>query len=384
VADINNFPPRLLSCLQLFMPQPRLTKAILVLLFLFLVTGGIILGREFLLPIAFALLLSMLLLKRTAWLESKGVPRWLSILSCLLLVLAVFSGVIYLISWQISDLDTEISEVSKMFSKMQREVKQFIRETLGLSAKEANELVDGAAKPNNAPEIVATVLAALTRIFTNSVLTLVYVFLFLYFRTHLKKFILMLVPEEKKSNANVIIHDSIHVANGYITGLAKMIACLWVMYGIGFAIVGIEHPIMFALICGTLEIVPFIGNLTGTLLTVVMAMVQGGGTGMVIGIVSVYAVVQFVQTYLLEPLVVGTEVNLNPLFTIIAIVLGEILWGIPGMIVAIPMLGIVKIMCDNIEGLKPYGFLLGQENGTKKKHQIADNIRKRIRKKTAS
>ena len=84
-----------------------------------------------------------------------------------------------------------------------------------------------------------------------------------------------------------------------------------------------------------------------------MALVQGGGTGMVLGVIGVYAVVQFVQTYILEPLVVGTEVNLNPLFTIVALVLGEILWGIPGMIIAIPMLGIVKIVCDNIEGLKP-------------------------------
>src|SRR5690606_6478299 len=109
------------------------------------------------------------------------------------------------------------------------------------------------------------------------------------------------------------------------------------------------QPIMFALICGTLEIVPFIGNLAGTLLTVIMALVQGGGTGMVIGVISVYAVVQFVQTYILETLVVGTEVNLNPLFTIVALVLGEILWGIPGMIIAIPMLAMVKIVCDNIE-----------------------------------
>ena len=363
------------------MLPPKLAKAVLILLFLFLLTAAVILSKEFLLPVAFALLFSMLLLKKTAWLESKGFPRWLSILLCLLLVMGAFSGVVYLIGWQISDLDTEITEVSRHFSKMQREVKQFIRETLGMSMTEANKLVDNAAENGKASKVVATVLAALTGVFTNTVLIMVYTFLFLYFRTHLKKFILMLTPEDRKSNTNIIIRDSIYVANGYISGLAKMIVCLWIMYGIGFSIVGIKNPIMFALICGTLEIVPFVGNLTGTLLTIIMALVQGGGTGMVLGVIGVYAVVQFVQTYILEPLVVGTEVNLNPLFTIVALVLGEILWGIPGMIIAIPMLGIVKIVCDNIEGLKPYGYLLGQENGGKPKRQLAEQLKKKMTRK---
>ncbi|MEJ7671601.1 MAG: AI-2E family transporter [Chitinophagaceae bacterium] len=80
-----------------------------------------------------------------------------------------------------------------------------------------------------------------------------------------------------------------------------------------------------------------------------------------IGVLITYAVVQFIQTYILEPLVVGAEVNINPLFTIIAIVLGELIWGIPGMVLAIPLTGIFKIICDNVEPLKPYGFLIGKE-----------------------
>lgn len=367
------------------MLPPKLTKAVLVLLFLFLLTGAIILGKEFLLPVAFALLFSMLLLKKTVWLESKGFPKWAAILCWLLLVMVIIAGVVYLIGLQVSDLDTEISEVSRHFTKMQREAKQFIRETLGISYKEANELVDSAAENGRASKVVTKILAGLTTIFTNSILIIVYVFLFLYFRSHLKKFVLMLVPDEKKSNATVIIKDSINIANAYISGLAKMIACLWVMYGIGFSIVGIKNPLMFALICGTLEIVPFVGNLAGTALVIIMVLVQdGGNTGMIIGVVGVYVVVQFVQTYILEPLVVGNQVNLNPLFTIIALVLGELLWGIPGMIIAIPMLGMAKILFDNVEELKPYGFLLGQGDGGKKKQHIAEQLKKRIGRKNTS
>jgi predicted PurR-regulated permease PerM len=74
-----------------------------------------------------------------------------------------------------------------------------------------------------------------------------------------------------------------------------------------------------------------------------MSLTQGGGGGMVIGILITYGLVQFIQTYILEPLVVGSEVKLNPLFTILAIVIGELVWGVPGMVVAIPILGITKV-----------------------------------------
>ena len=145
-----------------------------------------------------------------------------------------------------------------------------------------------------------------------------------------------------------------------------MIVCLWIMYSIGFSIVGVKYAVLFAIICGLLEIIPFIGNLTGTLLAILMVVIQGGGTGMVLGVVVTYLIVQFLQTYLLEPLVVGAEVNINPLFTIIILVLGELVWGIPGMVLAIPLLGIVKIICDHIPSLKPYGYLIGSDRKKKK------------------
>ena len=85
--------------------------------------------------------------------------------------------------------------------------------------------------------------------------------------------------------------------------------------------------------------------------------------------------VQFLQTYILEPLVVGDQVSINPLFTIIVLVLGELLWGVAGMVLAIPLLGIVKIICDNVPALQPYGFLIGSEK-KKSKIGMVDKLKK--------
>ena len=138
-----------------------------------------------------------------------------------------------------------------------------------------------------------------------------------------------------------------------------MILGLWIMYGIGFSIVGVKNAIFFAILCGILEIVPFVGNITGTSLALLGAVAQGGDSSMILGVVAVYFIVQFIQTYFLETLVVGENVSINPLFTIMGLVVGEMIWGIAGMILAIPLLGITKIICDHVPELKPYGFLIG-------------------------
>lgn len=160
------------------------------------------------------------------------------------------------------------------------------------------------------------------------------------------------------------VHQSAHVMQRYLTGLSLMIITLWFMYGIGFTIVGVKNALFFAILCGLLEIIPFIGNLTGTVFTLGMALIQGGSTNMIIGILVVYATVQFIQTYLVEPLIVGAQVSLNAMATIISLVAGELLWGIPGLILAIPLMGIVKIICDHVFGLQFFALLIG--DGEKK------------------
>jgi predicted PurR-regulated permease PerM len=161
------------------------------------------------------------------------------------------------------------------------------------------------------------------------------------------------------------VEESSRVVQNYLGGLAVMIACLWVMYGIGFSIVGVKHAIFFAVLCGLLEIVPFVGNLTGNALTVLMVLSQGGSLGMVVGVVATYSAVQFIQSYLLQPLVVGSRVNLNAFFTIAVLVVGNLVWGVGGMVMAIPLTGIIKIICEHITPLRPFAFLLG--TGEKKR-----------------
>ncbi len=291
------------------------------------------------------------------WLERKKIPKGVSILLCILLFVGIIAGIIWLISWQVTDLASEAGDIENKVRQMKTDVGEYIRKNFGISPQQQEEIITQQARDGSAN--LSGMGSYIMSLLVDFILVLVYIFLFMYYRGRIKTFILQLVSSQQQSNTESIISDIQKVSQQYITGLGLMIACLWIMYSIGFSIVGVKYAVLFAVICGLLEIVPFVGNLTGNLLTILMVVIQGGGTGMIVGVVITYLLIQFIQTYLLEPLVVGAEVNINPLFTIMFLVIGELIWQIPGMILAIPLLGIVKIVCDHVPALKPYGYLIG-------------------------
>jgi predicted PurR-regulated permease PerM len=355
------------------MQLEMLKKTALILAIIVLSCVIIVYGKSFLIPVVFAGLLASLLIPIASWLQKKGFGKALSILSSELLLLLFFVAFIALVTWQISDLSSDASNIEKQFSQKYQEIQEFFSEKLHIPKKQQDEIVkqQQSSSSQKLSGLVTGFLKGMGGFATDTILVLVYIFLFLYFRETLQRFIIRMSPEHQKENAADIIYRSQKVTQKYLTGLALMILSLWIMYSIGFSIAGVKSPVFFAMLCGILEIVPFVGNLVGTTLTILISIMQGGDTNVIVGILITYGLVQFFQTYILEPLVVGAEVNLNPLFTILALVAGEMLWGVPGMILAIPLMGVTKIVCDHIEPLKPFGELIGgkdkKESGIKKK-----------------
>jgi predicted PurR-regulated permease PerM len=345
------------------MADNLLNKSIKILLLIFLSALILYHGRPFLVPVTFAALLAMLLLPVSLKLEQLGVNKALSVVISVLLIVVFFGGIGTLLGWQISDMSKDSAQIEQSITQKVQEARQYITGALGIPQEKQQEVLQKQQQSSGGKlsQTISTAFTSIGTLLANFLLVLVYIFLFMYFRTHLKKFVLKLVPKEKQAETGKVIESSRKVAQKYITGLMLMIVGLWIMYSIGFAIAGVKNFFFFAILCGLLEIVPFVGNLIGNALTVIVALAQGGSMNIVIGILITYVLVQFIQSYILEPLVVGSEVSINPVFTIVGIIAGEFIWGIPGMILAIPVMGITKIICDHVEPLKPYGFLLGQE-----------------------
>lgn len=345
------------------MQYTKVLKAAAILAILALIVTILVYARPFLVPITFAALLAMLLLPVANWLQSKGIGEALAVLLSILALVAFLALVIFFVSWQISDIAENASKIEAQVREKYQEVQRLVAQEFGISPKEQQQMIEAqqSSASGKMSAMITGFLSGLGTLLTNLLLVLVYIFLFIYFRGRIKGFILRLVPRERREKALAAIQGSQQVAQRYLSGLSMMIVGLWIMYSIGFSIIGVENAFFFAILCGLLEIIPFVGNITGTILTLAMSLVQGGGLNLVIGILITYALVQFIQTYLLEPLVVGAEVNINPMATIIGLVAGEMIWGIPGMILAMPLMGIARIVCEHVPALEPYAYLIGQE-----------------------
>lgn len=346
------------------MENQRLFKALAIVGLIVLIVIILIYGKPFLVPLTIAALLSMLLLPVTRWLQGKGVNKAVATLLSILLLLLLLSGVLFFVGWQMSDIASNTSKLQQTISEKYEQAKELVSQKLGITVAKQEQLIEEQQKSSSGKmgSTVTGIMSGISSFLTDTLLVFVYIFLFIYLRSRLKGFIIRLVPLKDRPNALNILDSTQKITVKYLSGLFLMIVCLWVMYGIGFSLLGVQNAIFFAILCGLLEIVPFVGNLTGTALTIAMSMVQGGGMNMVLGILVVYGLVQFIQTYLLEPMIVGAEVSINPLFTIVGLVAGEMIWGIPGMILAIPLLGITKIVFEHIEPLKPFAYLIGSDD----------------------
>lgn len=342
-----------------------ITSIIKKILLVILVIVSLIYGKIFLMPLTVGGILAALFLPFCHWLEGRKLPKRFAVFACFLLLLLIIAALIFLLGWKVLELTNDVSLLKQKLIDTFTNTQEYIFTHLGISAKEQLEILK--SEQPSYSSIMQKVTGSLTSVIKNLVLVLVYFLFLLYYRSHLKNFLLKLSLPSQRREMEQIIQSATNVSQQYLLGLSKMIVCLWIMYGIGFSIIGVKNALFFAILCGLLEIVPFVGNIIGTTLTVFVSALHDTEFSVLIGIVITYAIVQFIQGWVLEPLILGPQVKINPLFTILALVFGELLWGISGIILAIPMTAIFKILCDHIEPLKPYGFLIG-EIETKKKN----------------
>ncbi|MEI6755111.1 MAG: AI-2E family transporter [Paludibacter sp.] len=335
------------------------SKAVIQPLFLlFLVVAGLYFAKGFLIPLCVAGILATLFMPLCKSMENRKVPKAIAVIICLLVLLITIAGLVALLTWQINELTNGFSLLSEKIVEIVNHIQRYIFTNFGITPKKQSQLLGN--EELSITGVMQALAGSLASIIANFILVLAYIFLFLYFRTHISRFILKLISPTQQTEIKKMLSSITNVSQQYLLGLTKMIVCLWIMYGIGFSLIGVKNALFFAILCGLLEIVPFIGNLTGTTLTVFVAVVQGAGLPLVASIIGVYMLVQLIQEWILSPLILGPQVKINGFTTIIALVVGELIWGIAGIFLAIPLIGMFKIVCDHIDSLKPYGFLIGE------------------------
>jgi predicted PurR-regulated permease PerM len=344
-------------------------KVINIQLFILLSAAILYFAKPVLMPLAIAGMFALVFMPACRWLERKGCHTVVAALICGLLFAGLVTALVLFVVWHLQHISTDFSDIRQHFTDYIHEFREYLHDRFGMDTLKKDSPLPIPLQPNSdgIGKIAASLMGSVVSVIINLLLILVYMIMLLCLRHDIRDFILRISTLESKGKTEIVITQSVKVVQQYLWGLSIVIICLWIMYSIGFTLVGVHTPIFFAILCGILEIIPFVGNITGSTLTCLMALSQGGGFQMVFGVLITYMLIQAIQFYIISPLVMQTQVSVHPLFTIVVLFAGDLLWGISGMILAIPALGIVKIVCDHIDYLQPFGHLLGENRPVKRR-----------------
>lgn len=365
------------------------TKSFLLVFFLivaiaFLSIYGLSMAKSVLGPIFLAILVAMLLARVSSFLEKKGWKRgWAAFASDFIFVIFI-CGILLAVGAEAKRITSNASSIQNQLSNVFSNIDSFVENKFGynlenpfsniknnkntasispseVTANPQNTLIS-AGSIGNLQNYIKNILTWTFSSITNLLLIVVYIFFMLLHRDKFEKGVLYFVPEEKRDKASRTISEILENAQQYLWGHVILISLLTGFYTIGFSIAGIGGPFTTALLASVLTLVPYVGTMIGNLLALAVAFITTDSMSAVWIVLATVSIGQFIESYLLEPYVVGKRMDVNPLFTILSVTIGAAIWGIWGMIIFLPLFSFIKVIADKISFLRPIGYFIGKED----------------------
>ena len=211
----------------------------------FLIILGLYFAKDFLIPLSIGGILATLFLPFCIWMQRKKVPKALAVFVCFLSLLLIITSLISFLGWKLSELLNDLTLIKQKSIEVGNHMQQYIFNNLNISVEEQLTILKN-EQPSYS-NIFQLIFGSLTSIFASLILVLVYFAFLLYYRNHIKKFLLKLAKLDRREEMEQVIYNATRVSQQYLLGLSKMIVLLWIMYAIGFGVIGVENAIFFAI-----------------------------------------------------------------------------------------------------------------------------------------
>ncbi|MBN8567331.1 MAG: AI-2E family transporter [Flavobacteriales bacterium] len=284
-----------------------------------------------------------------------------AIVAIVILSLIIFALLLF-IGFQLSDIlekgDFYAEKLSNVYNTIATKLESFLGiEKNELSLKKVNI---GATIKDNFVGII-DFLTSSGSFFSDIILIPLYIFFFLIYRKFFTSFIYRAFSKDGNTlKAKTILNKLYNVQQNYLVGLFMVMGIVGVLNSIGLLILGIDNAIFFGFLAALLLLIPYIGIIIGSLLPAVVALATKDSLWYPVGVIVIFAFIQFIEGNFITPKITGSKVSINAFVAILSIILFSMLWGIAGMIVALPVIASLKVVFDSIPELKPYGFLIGE------------------------
>jgi predicted PurR-regulated permease PerM len=331
--------------------------------------------RSILVPLAFAVMIAILLNPLVNILTRKKINRIVAIFISLLASILFVAGLLYFLSSQVARFSENMPILEQKFSSLFHSLQLWLQNNFSLSLSKQKQLISEAG--NSLKPLIGQTLGTLLGVFSVVFLLPIYIFLMLYYKTLILNFLYEVSAEKNSTQVGNVLRETKKAIQSYMVGLLLEAIIVAVLNSAALLILGVQYAILLGVIGALLNVLPYIGGIIAIALPVLIATVTKDGYTTQIGIIIAYSVVQFIDNNILVPRIVSSQVKINALVSIVIVLLGGALWGVSGMFLSIPFIAVLKIIFDRVGGLRPWGKLLGTEVPVYHKGQIWNRRRKR-------
>ena len=337
-------------------PIPSVLKYLRVIFFTAVI---LYFGKTLFIPLFFGLLIAMVMYPISKWLEGHGWSKPLAITACLLIVTILFAALLALLAWQLSVFNKDVPAMLNQLEAVKQQMQTWMIKNFRVTTDMQN---------NWSEKLTGTIgdlLKSTVQTTANTLFILflvpVYTALFMYHRKVFVQYLKLITPGKYQQQFDTILQQIIHTYFNYIKGMVLVYFIVGILNSIGLFALGVQHAILFGMLCAIMTIIPYIGIFISALLPLSVVWMETGNIWYPLGVIAVLSFVQYLEANVIFPKVVGTQLHVSTLAMLVAVIAGGIIWGVAGMVLFIPFVAILKIISDNIEEWKPINLLLSRK-----------------------
>lgn len=319
--------------------------------------------KSLIVPLVLAIIFAIMIFPIQKKLEKKmKCNRLLATIISIIIIFVITTILLFVIGTQLYFfVDNSEVYISKLDDLYTRTI-LFFEDMMGVkrNASLLNDEINFGALIKGNFDKLSSFIAGWGTLMTDLVLIPIYMFFFLYYRRFFRNFSYKLFKNETKSFLNSIISKIYNVQRNYLLGLIKVILIVGTLNSIGLLILGINNAIFFGFFGAFLIIIPYVGVFIGSILPAVVALATKDSYWFAVGVISIFTAIQFIEGYFITPKVIGAGVSVNAFIAIVSLIVFAMLWGVSGMVVALPITATLKVLFDNSTDYKAIGFLIGE------------------------
>ena len=332
------------------------------LLALVLILALMYVSQSILLPILFATLISISLFPLARLLEKLRLGKSFSAIVAVIIAIAVLSGIIWFIVHQSIIIGKDATAITDKVLSVFDQCQKFLEQRFGIEKNQVLEKLreQGNKSLENAGSIVSSTFGSLGNMLAGAVLVPLYCFFMLYYRDFFREFFFKAFKSAPQQKVNEVLNKIYEVVQSYLIGLVSVMGIVAILNTAGLMLMGIEYAWFFGSLASLLMLLPYIGIAIGSILPALFALATKDSAWYAVGVVAWFQVVQFLEGNIITPNIVGSKVSINPLMAIISILLGGTLFGLAGLIIALPFIATLKVIFDAIPSMEAFGFLIGE------------------------